>query len=90
MTFRSGSFNLLVMGNSKKDQSAAGIGDPFAAFSEWTGEADQNAYEHLTLTDEQLAEVRRRRADPNPKRLTLEEARQRLSRLTARQEKDDV
>jgi hypothetical protein len=34
------------------------------------------------LTDEQLAEVRRRRADKNAKRLTLEEFTERLRRLT--------
>jgi hypothetical protein len=78
------------MGNSKKGQGSAETGDPFAAFSEWTTEADENAYEHLRLTDEQLAEVRRRRADPNPKRLTLDEARRRLNRITARQGKDDA
>lgn len=33
------------------------------------------------LTDEQVAEVKRRRADPNRKLLTLEEANARLSRL---------
>jgi hypothetical protein len=35
------------------------------------------------LTDEQLAEVKRRLADPNPKFLTLEEARERFARRRA-------
>ena len=35
----------------------------------------------IQLTDEQIAEVRRRRADPNRKFLTLEEVRARLERL---------
>jgi len=40
---------------------------------------DSVAREHpYVLTDEQLAEVRRRRADPNPEYVTLEEARARL------------
>jgi hypothetical protein len=34
----------------------------------------------LRLTDEQVAEVRRRLADPNPKFLTLEEVRERFGR----------
>ena len=34
------------------------------------------------LTDEQVAEVRGRRANPNAKRLTLEEFKDRLRRLT--------
>ena len=34
------------------------------------------------LTDEQVAEVGRRRADPNAKRLTLDEFNARLCRLT--------
>jgi hypothetical protein len=34
----------------------------------------------LRLTDEQVAEVRRRLADPNPKFLTLEEVRERFAR----------
>jgi hypothetical protein len=39
----------------------------------------QSAYR---LTDEQVAEVRRRRADPNARRLTLDEFKERLrSRL---------
>ena len=32
------------------------------------------------LTDEQVDEVRRREADPNPRRLTLDEFKERLSR----------
>ena len=32
------------------------------------------------LTDEQVAEVERRLADPNPRRLTLDEFRERLAR----------
>ena len=32
------------------------------------------------LADEHVEEVRRRRADPNPRRLTLEEFKERLSR----------
>ena len=32
------------------------------------------------LTEEQVEEVGRRRADPNPRRLTLEEFKERLSR----------
>ena len=35
------------------------------------------------LTDEQLAEVKRRLADPNPKFLTLEEVRERFARRSA-------
>ena len=35
------------------------------------------------LTDEQVAEVRRRLADPNPKFLTLEEVRERFARRRA-------
>lgn len=38
---------------------------------------DQSIYR---LTDAQVEEVRRRRADPNPRRLTLEEFKERLSR----------
>jgi hypothetical protein len=34
----------------------------------------------LTLTDEQVAEVKRRLADPNPKYVTLEEVRERFAR----------
>ncbi len=34
-----------------------------------------------TLTDEQLAEVRRRRTDPNRKLISLDEARSRLAKL---------
>lgn len=40
---------------------------------------DASAYR---LTDEQVEEVRRRRADPNAKRLTLDEFNERLRRLT--------
>ena len=36
----------------------------------------------LLVSDEDLAEIRRRRADPNAKRLTLNEANGRLRRLT--------
>lgn len=39
---------------------------------------DASAYR---LTDEQVEEVRRRRADPNAKRLTLDEFNERLHRL---------
>lgn len=35
----------------------------------------------IQLTDEQVAEVRRRRADPNRKYLSLDEVRARLERL---------
>jgi hypothetical protein len=38
---------------------------------------DQSDYR---LTDAQVEEVRRRQADPNPRRLTLEEFKERLSR----------
>jgi hypothetical protein len=37
----------------------------------------------LRLSDEQVAELRRRRADPNPQRLQLEEVEARLRRLGA-------
>lgn len=37
----------------------------------------------LRLSDEQLAEIRRRRADPNRKLVSHEEARMRISRLGA-------
>jgi hypothetical protein len=37
----------------------------------------------LQLTDEQMAEVRRRLADPNPKFVTLEEVRERFARHRA-------
>ena len=36
----------------------------------------------LRVSDEDLAEIRRRRADPNAKRLTLDEFDERLRRLT--------
>ena len=39
--------------------------------------ADESVYR---LTDEQVAEVGRRLADPNPRRLTLDEFKERLSR----------
>jgi hypothetical protein len=39
--------------------------------------SDQSAYR---LTDEQVAEVERRLADPNPRRLTLDEFKERLAR----------
>jgi len=38
---------------------------------------DESVYR---LTDEQVEEVRRRRADPNPRRLTLDEFKERLYR----------
>jgi hypothetical protein len=37
----------------------------------------------LRLTDEQVAEVKRRLADPNPKFVTLEEVRERFARRRA-------
>jgi hypothetical protein len=37
----------------------------------------------LRLSDEQVAEIRRRLADPNPKFLTLEEVRERFARRRA-------
>jgi hypothetical protein len=37
--------------------------------------ADESVYR---LADEQVAEVRRRQADPNPRRLTLDEFKERL------------
>jgi hypothetical protein len=40
-------------------------------------EADESVYR---LTDEQVEEVRRRQADPNPRRLTLDEFKERLRR----------
>jgi predicted nucleic acid-binding protein len=40
-------------------------------------EQDKNS---LRLTDEQIAEVKRRLADPNPKFLTLDEVRERFAR----------
>jgi hypothetical protein len=39
--------------------------------------ADESVYR---LTDEQVEEVRRRQADPNPRRLTLDEFKERLRR----------
>jgi hypothetical protein len=60
----------------------------------WPDERQQDAAEMLTLmeqqdkpthrlTDEQVAEVKRRLADPNPKFLTLEEVRERFARRGA-------
>jgi hypothetical protein len=60
----------------------------------WPPERQQDAAEMLTLmeeqdkatlrlTDEQVAEVKRRLADPNPKFLTLEEVRERFVRRDA-------
>ncbi len=43
-------------------------------------EQDQSG---LRLTDEQVAEVERRLADPNPRFLTLEEVRERFARRRA-------
>ena len=43
-------------------------------------EQDKSPYR---LTDEQVAEVRRRLADPNPKFLTLEEVRERFAERRA-------
>ncbi|MGO9004403.1 MAG: hypothetical protein ACLQIQ_15655 [Beijerinckiaceae bacterium] len=43
-------------------------------------EQDQSA---LRLTDEQVAEVERRLADPNPKFIPLEEVRERFARRRA-------
>ncbi|AMA59154.1 hypothetical protein [Bradyrhizobium sp. CCGE-LA001] len=37
--------------------------------------------QEIRLTDEQIAEVRRRRADPNRKFLTLDEVRARVARF---------
>ncbi|HEY5281119.1 MAG TPA: hypothetical protein VIJ67_15335 [Pseudolabrys sp.] len=37
----------------------------------------------LRLTDEQVAEIERRLADPNPKFMTLEEVRERFARRSA-------
>jgi hypothetical protein len=39
--------------------------------------SDQSVYR---LTDEQVAEIERRLADPNPRRLTLDEFKERLAR----------
>jgi hypothetical protein len=39
--------------------------------------ADESVYR---LTDEQVGEIRRRQADPNPRRLTLDEFKDRLRR----------
>jgi len=43
-------------------------------------EQDANPYR---LTDEQVAEVKRRLADPNPKSITMDELRARLKKLGA-------
>jgi len=43
-------------------------------------EMEQQDNAALTLSDEQLAEVERRLADPNPKFLTLTEVRERFAR----------
>ncbi len=59
---------------------------------DWPSERQEDAAKLLTLmetqdasayrlTDEQVEEVRRRRSDPNAKRLTLDEFNERLSRL---------
>ena len=59
---------------------------------DWPSERQEDAAKLLTLmetqdasayrlTDEQVEEVRRRRDDPNAKRLTLDEFNERLSRL---------
>jgi hypothetical protein len=42
-------------------------------------EMEQQVASSYTLTDEQVAEVKRRLADPNPKFLTLEEVRGRFT-----------
>jgi hypothetical protein len=49
------------------------------------GEQDKT---ELRLTDEQLAELKRRLADPNPKFIALEEVRERLARRRARKAKE--
>ena len=60
----------------------------------WPPERQENAVRVLTemeeqdrsdlrLTDEQVAEVRRRLRDPNPKFVTLEEVRERFARRRA-------
>lgn len=59
---------------------------------DWPSERQEDAAKVLTLmeaqdaslyrlTDAQVEEVRRRRADPNPKRLTLDEFNERLHKL---------
>jgi hypothetical protein len=64
----------------------------FDRVQSWPLERQEDAAKILTLmeaqdasvyrlTDEQVAEVERRRADPNDKRLTLDEFNARLSRL---------
>ncbi len=44
---------------------------------------EEQDHSTLRLTDEQVAEVKRRLADPNPKFLTLEEVRERFARRRA-------
>lgn len=56
---------------SESDQNAAG-----AALIDYLAHRDD-----MRLSDTQLAEVRRRRADPDRKLVSREEARERLSRL---------
>ena len=46
-------------------------------------EMEEQDRSDLRLTDEQVAEVRRRLADPNPKFATLEEVRERFARRRA-------
>ena len=46
-------------------------------------EMEQQDSSDLRLTDEQVAEVKRRLADPNPKFVTLEEVRERFARRRA-------
>ncbi len=46
-------------------------------------EMEQQDSSDLRLTDEQVAEVKRLRADPNPKFVTLEEVRERFARRRA-------
>jgi hypothetical protein len=46
-------------------------------------ELEQQNAASLALTDDQLAEVKRRLADPNPKFLTLPEVRKRFARRRA-------
>jgi hypothetical protein len=44
---------------------------------------EEQDHSPVRLTDEQVAEVQRRLADPNPKFLTLEEVRERFARRRA-------
>jgi hypothetical protein len=46
-------------------------------------EMEQEHTSRIRLSDEQVAEVRRRLAEPNPKFLTLEEVRERFTRRGA-------